>query len=473
MAIKVQEPVQEHSIVQPKPQGPKGNWLLGNMGKMAQDPLGVFEDAPQYGRLPRFRFLNLRAWLAIYPEDVKHVLVDNQRNYIKGYGLQALKPVLGEGLLTSEPPLHTHQRRIIQPAFHRQRIAAYASVMTEHTSAMLDGWRAQELSGETFDLHEEMMQLTMLIVAQCLFDADVSASAENLGEAIGSLVDAFNTNRIGPVGMFIDRFDRKRQAERKRNRGVLDAMLLGLIRERRAEGVDHGDLLSMILASPSDEVDADGTPLGMSDEQARDELITLFIAGHETTAIAMSWCFYLLAKHPEVEARLLAEVESVLGKYGEEGSRLPTLADMDQLSYTRQVFAETLRIYPPAYATARIALADDVVGGFPIKKGDTVIVSQYVTHRDERWWQDPMRFDPDRFTPEAEAARPKFAYFPFGGGARRCVGESFAWMEGVLILATMIQRVHLELKPDFEPGYHPRVTLRPAHGMQMTARLRE
>lgn len=467
MAVQEREVVISAGKESTQPSGPKGHWLLGNTQAMASDPLGMLADAPRYGRLPRFRFLNNVAWLAYYPEDVKHVLVDNQRNYIKGYGLQALKPILGEGLLTSEPPKHTEMRRMIQPAFHRQRIAAYAEIMTAYTTQALDGWRTDV----DFDLHHAMMELTMLIVAKCLFDADVSNEADNLGATITSMVEAFDMNRVGPIGQFLEKFDRPRVRQREQNKATMDALLLRLIRERRAEGKDHGDLLSMILAM-SDEEEKSTTGAGMSDEQARDELITLFIAGHETTAIALSWTFYYLAQHPEVETRLLEEIHRVLGNPAAGTARLPTFADVEQLAYTRQVFSEAMRINPPAYATARIALADDVIGGQRVKRGETVIVSQWVTHRDARWWPEPERFDPDRFAPAAEADRPKFAYFPFGGGARRCVGEPFAWMEGVLLLATIVQRYHLELVEGFEPGIFPRITLRPGKGMEMIARSR-
>jgi cytochrome P450 len=445
---------------------PQSNWLLGNLREFSSDPLSMLTKTAALGRVTRLRFLNSIAYLLSDPEDIKYVLVDNHRNYHKGYGLQALKPVLGEGLLTSEDELHSRQRRLIQPAFHRQRIESYASVMTDATAAQIDAWQ----HGDHLDLHDELMHLTMTIVAKCLFDADVSGSADEIGGAISELVQAYDYNRIGPIGQFIDRFDVPKKRHRRRNLDVIDSMLLELIRSRRSETVDRGDLLSMILQAVDSE-SGEGHGLGMSDAQARDELITLFIAGHETTAIALSWTFYLLSRNPEVEARLLQELDDVLGN--PTLARLPGMNDLEQLPYTRKVFSEAMRIYPPAYATARIALADDVVGGVRIHKGESVVVSQWVTHRDPRYWIDPEKFDPERFSPQVEAGRPKNAYFPFGLGPRRCVGEPFAWMEGHLVLATIAHRYRLHVDADHVAVPEPRVTLRPGGGVPVTVEKRQ
>ncbi len=444
---------------------PGGNWLMGNLRQFNANPLATLSEAGALGRVTRLRFLNSIAYLLAHPDDIKHVLVENHRNYHKGYGLQALKPVLGEGLLTSEDDLHRRQRRLIQPAFHRQRIEAYANVMTGYAAAQVDGWR----DGQRLNLHDEMMALTMNIVAKCLFDADVSGESSRLGHAITELVEHYNYNRIGPIGQFIDRFDARRNRQRTENLAVIDDLIHHLIRERRDDTSDRGDLLSMILAV-SDAEAGDGT--GMSDSQARDELVTLFIAGHETTAIALTWTFYLIDSHPEVAARMAGELDKVLGDPGARPARLPTLEDLERLPYTRRVFAESMRLYPPAYATARIALADDYISGVHVRKGESVVVSQWVTHRDPQWWPDPLRFDPDRFSEEAEAARPKLAYFPFGLGPRRCVGEPFAWMEGHLLLATIAHRYRLRVEPGYTPTPQPKVTLRPAGGLPVRAEAR-
>lgn len=457
-----------------RPVNVPGHWLWGNLRQFNADPLHTLLQVAQLGRLVHLRFVNQRSYLVHEPEDVKWVLVDNHRNYLKGYGTQALRPILGSGLLTSEDELHAQQRRLIQPAFHRQRIAAYAAIISRFADRHMAQWQ----DGQALDLHAELMHLTMMIVAQCLFDVDLSRSVSSLGDAISALILEYDLNRIGPIGQLIDRLDWARTRRRRRLLAVLDSLIYDMIRTRRAEGADHGDLLSMMLQMQ--DAEAGSAIAGAGDKQLRDELLTLFIAGHETTALAVTWTFYLLALHPEVEARLLEELTAVLGapaSTGEgtgdgAGARLPGWEDLPKLEYTRRVFSEAMRLYPPAWATARIARRDDEIAGCRIPAGSSVIVSQYVTHRDPRWWPDPERFDPDRFAPEAEAARPKFAYFPFGGGPRRCIGEPFAWMEGQLLVAALAQRFHFELQPGYAPELLPQVTLRPKHGMPMTVHAR-
>ncbi|MBK8047732.1 MAG: cytochrome P450 [Anaerolineales bacterium] len=439
---------------------PGGNWLLGNVRQFNQDRTGMMVKAAQLGRVVHLRFLNEHAYLVSEPEDVKWVLVDNNRNYVKGHGTRALKPVLGDGLLTNEGESHLRQRRLIQPAFHRQRIAAYASIMAQQADLQMAQWG----DGATFDLHEELMHLTMIIVAQSLFGVDVSQRADQLGQVITDLVYDFNFNRIGPVGQFIDRFDLARARRRKERLVVLDGMIYDMIRQRRAEGVDHGDLLSMLVQTQDTE-SSNAADAGMSDKQVRDEVLTLFLAGHETTAIAITWSFYLLSQDTAVQAQLRHELDSVLGAPGSPGARLPGWDDLPKLEYTHQVFSEALRIYPPAWATARLAVQDDEIAGCKIPAGAQVIVSPFVTQRDSRWWPDPMRFNPARFSPELEAGRPKFAYFPFGGGPRRCIGEPFARMEGVLLIAALAHPFQIEVQPGYVPELLPQVTLRPKEGM--------
>jgi cytochrome P450 len=445
-----------------------GNWLFGNARQFTADPLGMMVKAANMGRIVRMRFLTETAFMLREPEDIKWVLVDNHRNYLKGRGTQALQPILGYGLLTSEDDLHQRQRRLVQPAFHRQRIASYAEVISRFAGDHIEAWH----DGQEFDLHEEMMRLTMEIVAQCLFDVDVSGHASNLGEAITKLVEGFDFSRVGPVGQFIDRFDLARQRRRNEVLAVLEGLIYDMIRARRTEGVDHGDLLSMLVLGEGEDAGISDAEQRMSDRQARDELLTLFLAGHETTALAVTYAFYLLSHNPKVEATLVAELNGLLGEPGSTDVRLPGWEDLPKLEYTRRVFSEAMRLYPPAYATARIARHDDEIAGCHIPAGSTLIVSQYVTHRDSRFWPNPERFDPDRFSPEAEAARPKFAYFPFGGGPRRCIGEPFAWMEGELLVAALAHRYHLIVKHGYVPELQPLVTLRPKDGMPVTVHKR-
>jgi cytochrome P450 len=301
-----------------------------------------------------------------------------------------------------------------------------------------------------------------------------------LGEAITKLEEGFDFNRVGPVGQFIDRFDRARKRQRNEALAVVEDLIYQMIRARRAEGVDHGDLLSMLVLGEDTEAGTQGDTQAddgdedrhMSDRQVRDELLTLFLAGHETTALAVTYTFYLLAQNPEVEARLLLELNSVLGDPHSSSARLPRWEDLPKLEYTRRVLAEAMRLFPPAYATARIARHDDEIAGCHIPAGSTLIVSQYVTHRDPRFWPEPERFDPDRFSPEAEAERPKFAYFPFGGGPRRCIGEPFAWLEGQLLIAALAQRFQFAVAPGYTPELQPLVTLRARAGMPVRVKKR-
>ncbi|MCS6825201.1 MAG: cytochrome P450 [Caldilinea sp.] len=443
-----------------------GHWLWGAAPAFNADPIGALMAAARMGRIVRLRFFNASAYLLREPEDVKHVLVDNHRAYHKGYGLQALKPILGEGLLTSEPPLHTRQRRMIQPAFHRQRIAAYADIITRSAEDHLATWQ----DGARLDLHEELMRLTMVIVARCLFDVDVSREAAQVGRAITDLIQMFDFNRIGPLGQLIDRLDLRKQRERNRRLQVLDDLIYTMIRTRRAEGIDHGDLLSTIVLAQDEEAPSIADR-HMSERLARDEVLTLFIAGHETTAIALTWTFYLLAQYPEVEAKLHAEVDALLGDPRHPRRRL-SWHDLPALEYTRRVFAEAMRLYPPAWATGRLAVANDEIGGVSIEKGASVLISPYVTHRLEHLWPEPERFEPDRFAPEEEHLRPKFAYFPFGGGPRRCIGEPFAWMEGQLLLAAIAHRYQLQVAPGYVAELDPQITLRPRHGMPVILKQR-
>ncbi len=445
-----------------------GNWLFGNARQFTADPLGMMMKAARMGRIVRMRFLTETAFMLREPEDIKWVLVDNHRNYLKGRGTQALRPILGQGLLTSEDDLHQRQRRLVQPAFHRQRIASYAEVISRFAGEHMGKWQ----DGQAFDLHEEMMRLTMVIVAQCLFDVDVSGHASNMGEAITKLVEGFDLNRVGPVGQFIERFDLARQRQRNEMLTVLEGLIYDMIKARRAEGVDHGDLLSMLVLGEGEDAGVSEVEQRMSDKQARDELLTLFLAGHETTALAVTYTFYLLSGNPEAEAKLAAELNGLLGEPGSPAARLPTWEDLPKLEYTRRVFSEAMRLYPPAYATARIARHDDEIAGCRIPAGSTLIVSQYVAQRDPRFWPDPDHFDPDRFSPQAEAERPKFAYFPFGGGPRRCIGEPFAWMEGELLVAALAHRYHIAVKSGYVPELQPLVTLRPKDGMPVTVHRR-
>jgi cytochrome P450 len=308
-----------------------------------------------------------------------------------------------------------------------------------------------------------MMKLTLVIIGRCLFDVDLTADAARLGNAIGSLIENFRFGQIGPIGRFLAKMNRSYQREQAGHMAVLDEAMYAIIRERRADGEDRGDLLSMLLAAQEEDEES-GMLEGMSDQQVRNEAITLFSAGHETTANALTWTFFLLSQHPEIEARLHAQLDQVLGDPA--NGTMPTLAHLPDLPYVRQVFSESMRLYPPAWIMGRTAIADDVVAGVPIHAGTALLVSQYVTHRNPRYWPNPDQFDPERFAPGVKPAH-AYAYFPFGGGARRCIGEPLAWMEGELILAAVAHRYRLGLVPGTVVVPQPRITLRVEGGLPM------
>jgi cytochrome P450 len=354
--------------------------------------------------------------------------------------------------LTSEGEFHLRQRRMAQPAFHRQRIAGYAATMVEYAARDCDRWRA----GETRDVAREMMRLTLAIAGKTLFDANVEGEADEIGKALTTTFELFNSLTL-PFAQLLDRLPLPANKRFEKARGRLDATIYRIINERRASGEDRGDLLSMLIAARDEEGDGSG----MTDEQLRDEAMTIFLAGHETTANALTWTWYLLSQHPEIEARLHAEVDEVL-----KGA-LPTAEDFPRLRYTEMVFAEAMRLYPPAWVIGRRALGDYQINGYKIPARSILLMSQYVTHHDARFFPDPFRFDPERWTPEARESRQKFSYFPFGGGPRVCIGESFAWMEGALVLATIAQRFRMRLAPGHPVEMQPLVTLRPKHGMLM------
>ena len=431
--------------------------LMRARADLAAFLLGLHRDQ---GDVARARLGNLRVHLVAHPDHVRDVLVTHQRTFMKGHVLQRAKMLLGEGLLTSEGDFHLRQRRLVQPAFHRQRIAMYAQAMVDRAWITGDRWR----DGATVDMDHEMMALTLAIVARTLFDADVDAEADEIGTALTEVLRLFQTVFI-PGMQLLDRLPLPHTRRFARARGRLDATIYRLIAERRAErarGEERGDLLSMMLSAQ----DAEGDGGSMTDLQLRDEAMTLFLAGHETTANALTWTWYLLSQHAEVEARLHAEIDRVLG------ARRATADDLPALPYTRMVLSESMRLYPPAYAIGRRALERYTVAGVVIPAGSLVVVSPLVTQRDARWFPDPERFDPDRWTPDAQATRPKFSYFPFGGGTRMCIGDQFAWTEGILVLATLAQRWRAELAAGQRVAMRPMITLRTRYGMRMILRKR-
>ena len=398
---------------------------------MGRSPLTFLTELrDRYGDIARVPLGSETLYLFSHPDLVRDVLVTNHRNFHKGRGLERAKILLGEGLLTSEGDFHLRQRRLAQPAFHRQRVAAYGTTMATYAASRRDRWQ----SGATIDAHHEMMALTLAIVGKTLFDADVEHEAAEIGAALATTFESFSFGFFLPFGELLERLPLPATLRFRKARARLDATIYRLIEERRRTGGDRGDLLSMLLLAQ----DTEGDGGGMTDLQLRDEAMTIFLAGHETTANALTWTWYLLSQHPAVEARLHAEIDSALG------GRLPTADDLALLPYTRMVLAESMRLYPPAWLVGRRALGPFESNGYTIPGRSIILVSQYVMHRDARWFPDPERFDPERFTPEREAARARYAWFPFGGGPRACIGQHFSMLESVLGLAVLLREFEVE-----------------------------
>ena len=408
--------------------------------------------AAQYGDVCRFRAGGRDFWLFSHPDAVREVLVANDESFIKGPALRRVRQTLGDGLLTSEGALHRRQRRLVQPALHPQRVASYAEAMTRIASEIAESWR----SGQQIDLHEQMMKLTLRIVAKTLFDADVAAEVDAIGNAMDISVSMFS-RAMSIWGPLLNRLPLPSNFRFKRAWGRLMGTIDRFIAERHQVGQHHDDLLSRLIAA----TDVEGNGDGMSDQQLRDEAITLFTAGHETTANALTFTFYLLSQNPTVEQKLHEELQDVLK------GKPPTLSDVERLPFTRMVLSEAMRLYPPAWALGRETAQPCRIGGYDLRAGAVVLLSQWVTHRDPRWWPDPLQFDPNRFAPEARASRPRWAYFPFGGGSRQCIGESFAWMEAILVIAIVAQRWSLQYLPSLPPALQPLITLRPANPIPM------
>ena len=411
----------------------------------------MVESAEKYGDIVFFKVGNERIYLFNHPDLIRDVLVTNQKNFTKSRALVQAKRVLGEGLLTSEGEFHLRQRRLAQPAFHRDRISAYGRSMVDYAARTSSRWT----DAQSLDMHEEMMRLTLAIVARTLFSADVENEAAEIGEALTATFAAFDIG-ILPFTEIIEKLPLPYLKRFKVARARLDDTIYRIINERRVSGEDTGDLLSMLLLAQ----DIEGDGGGMTDTQVRDEAMTIFLAGHETTANALSWAWYLLSQHPDVATRFYREIDALAGK-------VPQPEDLPHLPYTRMILAESMRLYPPAWAVGRRAINDFEAGGYHIPARSMVLMSQYIMHRDPRFYPDPDHFDPERWRPEVAAARPRFSYFPFGAGTRICIGEQFAWMEGILILTTIGQKWRMSYEGASPPDTEPKITLRPAGTLQM------
>ncbi len=442
---------------------PPTNWLLGCVPEFRRDALGTLMKYAMCGdvvKVPYGLIVDLvkrrrgtAAYLLNHPDDIKHVLVTNDRNYRRIEFPPAAKRVFGRGLIISEDPLHRKQRRMIQPYFHRQRIVSYAEIMVQKTRQHIQGWH----DGATVNVAREMMQLTLSVACKAFFNMDLTDKTNELTQAVTVGQHHITRQFRSFTAMLTPEFiPTKNNVQFGKAIRKLDHTILGIIQTRRASGERPNDVLSMLL----DARDEEDHP--MSDQQVRDEALTLFLAGHDTTANALAWTCYLLAQHPEVEARLLDELKRVLN------GQPPSAADVPKLIYTEMVFSEAIRLYPPAYLLSRTALGDDRFPcGVGIPAGADVWLCPYVIHRDSRFFPDPERFDPERFSEKSKKDRHPYAYFPFGGGSRMCIGESFAEMEGVLLIATIAQHFQMMLLPGQTIVPEPLVTLRPKNGILM------
>ncbi len=415
------------------------------------NPIFLFQHlAEQYGDIAHYKIGWNHILFLNHPDYIREVLVVQNDNFIKERTVQRTKMLLGQGMITSEGAQHRAQRQVAQPAFHRHRIPEYASTMVQEAAQLRERWR----HGEQRDIAIDMMRLTLNVVAQTLFATDLREEAGELADAINRIMGLYNFLVMLPAAEWLVHARPPGLAAFVRARKRIDAVVYRIIAAHRQRESHGSSLLDLMLATSPDR-NAD------SEQSLRDQVITIFLAGYETVANALSWTWYLLSQNPDCDRRLHAEIDRELQ------GRLPAYDDIPRLRYVEMVLAESMRLYPPAWAMGRYARSDFQLGDFFLPAKTTVLISQFITHRDARFFPDPLRFDPERFTPEAKSRRTKLTYFPFGAGVRQCIGESFAWMEGVLLLATLAQKWRLKLVPGHRVEPEPLITLRPKYGMRM------
>lgn len=440
------------------PPGPQTKLPLGHLFSFRRDSLGFLHTmAQEYGDIVHFRIGPLRIVLLNHPDYVKEVLTTQHRNFVKGRPLEMAKELLGEGLLTSEGDFHKRHSQIIQPAFHRRMIDAYATAMTEHTLRLMQGWE----SGKTLDIMEEMVRLSTTIAGKTLFNVDIEREAPDINRALNTVMSLFGRITL-PLSEWLLKLPLPGTLRFYKAKAQLDATIYGIINERRRNPLDNGDLLSLLLRAGNEH----GNGEGLTDQNIRDEALTLFLTALDTTSLALNWTWYLLSQNPEAEATLHEELDRVLQ------GRIPTAEDFPQLKYTRMVLGESMRMYPPIYVISRQAVNDFSVGPYTVPGGTIVLVSPYLIHHDPRFRPDPEQFNPVAWENHANGLSSKYEYFPFSRGPRSCIGESYAWMEGVLVLATIAQSWRLRMAPDHPVELLPLLNLRPKYGMMMTLQRR-
>lgn len=452
--------------------------------QFVRDPIKTLSTiAQKYGDISYFKLGPKQdVYLINNPDYIEKVLIYDHKNFRKGKRLQVAKSLLGEGLVTSEGDFHKRQRRLIQPIFHPRQIAIYGKIMTDYAIRFRDRWENEEM----IDISQEMTELTLGIICKSVLNFDVESEAKQIGKALTTTRN-YSKRLQNPIGHVLDKIpilpapNGARKAKEE-----LDSLVYGLISDRRrqyeqeeSDNKRYDDLLSRLMgaqdsnvagSASSDSTQSSTSNGKMSDKQVRDEVMTIFIAGHETTANALTWTFYLLSQHPDIEKNLHDEIDSVLGTTDEDGhvvTKIPTPGDIPRLQYTEKILRESMRLYPPVWTMGRYVEKDYNVGEYTISAGSSILMSQYVMHHDPRYYEEPERFNPDRWTAEFKTQLPRFSYFPFGGGIRGCIGEPFAWMEGILVIAIIAQKWTMRLVPGQRIKLDPAITLRPKYGMKM------
>ncbi|WP_257967989.1 cytochrome P450 [Peribacillus deserti] len=435
------------------PRGPKGRLFTGHVKDFQADPLGFLQRLSGYGSIAKIRFGPFqKVYLISDPDLIKQVLVTKAKSFVKSQDFNSLKPIIGEGLLTSEKQYHLRQRRLIQPAFKRSNISGYGQSMIDITNDYVSKWR----NGEERIITQDTMNITLDIISKTMFNLDFKEGYNTLGPPIETAM-RIAVKRMRTLFNLPLWIPTKKNRDFKQAIKELDSVLYNIIEQRRQDPIKHEDMLGILMDARDEE---DG--IGMTDEQVRDELMTIFLAGHETTANALAWTFYLLSQNPEAEQKLFDEVDRVIG------SRMPAPEDFMKLPYLQNVMWESMRMYPPAFVISRKADEDVEIGGCHFRKGDMIMMSQYVMHRQPEYFPDPEMFRPERFENNYVKTIPTYAYFPFGGGPRVCIGNHFAMMESVLIIASIARRFRVKLAPDHDPiTPYPSITLRPRGGLRM------
>ncbi len=435
-------------------EGPEGNSIVGNLAELGEDPLAFLTKCSEnYGDIVPLRLGLTPACFVTHPDLITQVLREREA-CIKSRGFRALHTLLGDGLLTNEGDSWFRQRRLAQPAFHRSRIQSYGSIMVDYSQQMLEDWKAKDASSEPRDIHIDMMRLTLNIVMKAIFNQDVSTGeADTVAKALDVAMNWFDSKRRQNF-LIWEWFPRPENVRYRKAVSDMDDTIYEIIRQRQESGEDPGDLLSMLMSARDED---DGT--GMSDQQLRDEVATLMLAGHETTANALSWTWMLLSQNPEAAAKLHAELDQVLA------GNPPTDADLSQLPYANAVIKESMRLYPPVSLIGREAVEDVEIGDYLIPQGCVVMLSQWVMHHSPKYFDEPETFQPERWLGDLEKELPRGVYFPFGDGPRVCIGKGFALMEAVLILTTVAQKYEINLVPEHEIVPQPSITLRPEHGI--------